>query len=81
MNARETLKEQRVIVPIVGLGCGGGGALDVEHAIAKVRGVAQVYVNPATETAYVRFDPNACELARIIAAIEASGFRAGHVRP
>ncbi len=68
---------QRVTVPIYGLGCGGGGALTVERAIAKVPGVARVYVNPATETAYVEYDPARSYPGYITDAVERAGFRAG----
>jgi copper chaperone CopZ len=39
--------------------------------------VAHAYVNPATETAYVQFDPALVQPADLVHAIEAAGFRAG----
>lgn len=48
---------ERVTIPIFNLGCAGGGALTVEQALRRVPGVAHAYVNPATEMAYVDYDP------------------------
>lgn len=75
-----TAQEQRVRVPVMGLACGGGGALGVERAIAKVPGVTSVYVNPATETAYIECDPARYDPAKLVAAIEGTGFHAGPIR-
>ncbi|MEW6636515.1 MAG: heavy metal-associated domain-containing protein [Actinomycetota bacterium] len=71
---------RRVTVPIYGLGCGGGGALTAERALSKVPGVAQAYVNPATEMAYVEYDPSVTDPDRLAAAVERVGFRAGEPR-
>ena len=52
-------------IPIYGLGCGGS----IERELASSYGVLRVYVNPATETAYVDYDPaeiDAWALARVI---------------
>ena len=68
---------QRVTLEIFGFGCGGGGALIVERALARVRGVVRAYVNPATETAYVEFDPEVVGSDQLHAAVEHAGFRAG----
>lgn len=65
---------QRVTLPICGLGCGGEGALIVERALANVPGVVRVYVNPATEMAYVQYDPALTGPDRLSATIEAAGF-------
>ncbi len=62
-------------IPIYGLGCGGAGATTIERELAATHGVVRVYVNPATETAYVDYDPaetNAWVLAR---AIERAGYQ------
>ncbi len=67
----------RVTMPIEGLSCGGGGALVVERALAKLPGVVRVYVNPATETAYVEYDPTRLTRRQLMAAVESAGFRAG----
>jgi hypothetical protein len=39
-----------------------------------------VYVNPATEMAYVEFDPELATPQQLVAALEVVGFRAGAVR-
>lgn len=70
------MTRQRATLPIYGLGCGGGGALTVERALAKTPGVVRVYVNPATEMAYVEYDPTLCGVAHLLAAVERAGFRA-----
>jgi cation transport ATPase len=65
---------QRTTVPIYNLSCAGGGALVVERTLAKTPGVARVYVNPATEMAYVEFDPEALTPNAVTAAVAAAGF-------
>ena len=71
---------EHMTIAITGLGCGGGGCLIVERAIAKVRGVRRVYVNPATEMAYVDYDPQLMDRAQLIAAVERTGLRAADLR-
>lgn len=71
------MKTRRVTVFIYELGCGGGGSLTVERALAKVPGVVHVYVNPATETSYVEYDPAVSGVDDLVAAVESAGFRAG----
>jgi Cu+-exporting ATPase len=71
------MQKERVTLEIYGLGCGGGGALAIERALTRINGVAHAYVNPATETAYVQFDPALVQPADLVHAIEAAGFRAG----
>lgn len=68
---------RRITLPIYGLACGGGGALSVERALARTPGVLRVYVNPATEMAYVAYDPAATNPESLLAAVERAGFRAG----
>ena len=68
---------QRVTLPLVGLGCGGGGVLTVERALLHVPGVTTAYANPATEMAYVQYDPAACTLSDLVAAVKHVGFRVG----
>ncbi len=67
----------RLTMAIYGLNCGGGGALTVERALAKLPGVLRAYVNPAMETAYVEYDPARLGWERLAAAVESVGFRAG----
>jgi cation transport ATPase len=65
---------QRITVPIYNLSCAGGGALVVEHILARAPGVARVYVNPATEMAYVEYDPDTTTLQALSDAVTAAGF-------
>lgn len=67
----------RLTIPIYGLSCGGGGALTVERALAKLPGVVRAYVNPAMEMAYVECDPARLDKRQLDAAVEGVGFRAG----
>lgn len=78
-RSEESLGGRRVTLPIYGLGCGGGGALTAERALARVPGVVQAYVNPATEMAYVEYEPAVTGPEQLVAAIECSGFRTGKV--
>jgi copper chaperone CopZ len=64
-------------IPIDGLGCAGSGAAAVERELAATEGVLHVYVNPATETAYVDFDPAETDALSLSKAIEKAGYRAG----
>lgn len=67
----------RLTMAIHGLACGGGGALIVERALMKLPGVVRVSVNPATEMAYVEYDPSRLSREQLAAAVEGVGFRAG----
>lgn len=71
------MTRQTVTLPIEDLGCAGSGAIIVERALAKVPGVLRVYVNPATEMAYVRFDADRCDATALRMAIERAGFHMG----
>ncbi|MBI4498073.1 MAG: heavy-metal-associated domain-containing protein [Chloroflexi bacterium] len=68
---------QRITLPILNLSCGGGGSLTVERALARVSGVVRVSVNPATEMAYIEYDPARTSPAQLVAAVERVGFQAG----
>ena len=48
----------KVTAAIYGLTCGGGGALTLERALGRIPGVITVYVSPATELAYIEYDPS-----------------------
>lgn len=68
-------RDERLTLPIEGLGCGGGGALSIERALAKLPGVKRAYVNPATEMLYVEIDPERCTRSDLVAAVERGGYR------
>ncbi len=72
---------RRITLAIYGLACGGGGALSVERALARTPGVVRAYVNPATEMAYVEYDPSATNQESLSAAVEGAGFHAGEPNP
>lgn len=71
------MHHQHIALSIEDLGCAGSGAIIVERALAKVSGVIRVYVNAATEMAYVQYDPDRCDPAVLRAAITHAGFHAG----
>ena len=64
-------------IPIFGLGCGGAGATTIERELAATGGVMRVYVNPATDTAYVDYDPSETDPWTLVRAVERAGYRAG----
>jgi len=72
MNAQRALH-----VPIHGLGCGGGGATTIERELGRAPGVLRVYVNPATEVAYIDYDPAQTDARRLARVIDQIGYRAG----
>jgi copper chaperone CopZ len=71
------MKNQRITLPIDDLSCGGGGVLIVERALARASGVVYVYVNPATEMAYIEYDPAISDPDRLVKVVKHAGFRAG----
>jgi copper chaperone CopZ len=71
------MNTQRITVPIEELSCGGGGSLLVERALTRVSGVVYAYVNPATEMAYIEYDPTRTDQARLMQAVVRAGFRVG----
>lgn len=71
------MDRQKITLPIEDFGCAGSGAIIVERALAKVPGVLRVYVNAATEMAYVEYDARRCDLSTLLAAIARAGFHAG----
>ena len=68
---------ERLTLPLFGLACGGGGALTIERVLARIDGVRRAYVNPATEMAYVEYDPERAGPPLFTAAIEGLGFKVG----
>jgi copper chaperone CopZ len=67
--------KQQITVPIFGLSCSGGGSLLAEQALGKLPGVSRVYVNPATEMAYIEYNPVICDAEQIHRAIEHVGLK------
>jgi copper chaperone CopZ len=67
---------ERVTMTLYDLGCWGSGSLNVERALANLRGIQNVYVNSATETAYVDYDPDIASPRDMVRMIEGLGFRA-----
>ncbi len=65
----------KVVMPVFDLSCGGGGSRLVEHVVRKLPGVADVYVNPATEMAYVDYDPSRLTSEQIAEAIGSAGYK------
>jgi cation transport ATPase len=51
-------------------------ATAVERSLARQPGVLHATVNPATEVAYVAYDPAVCDAGALVAAIRRAGFRA-----
>ncbi len=47
-------------LPIYLIGC---EASAVERELAEIKGVVRIYINPATEKAYIDFDPDVVQLA------------------
>ena len=66
---------ERAILPILGLTCGGGGALSIEQVLQRSPGVIRAYVNPATEMAYIEYDPAQMDLVALQKAIDSVGYR------
>lgn len=64
-------------IPIYELGCGGAGAQAVERELAAIDGVIRVYVNPATQVAYVDFDQAETDASAIAGAVQRAGYRPG----
>lgn len=65
---------QRITLPIYNLSCGGGGSLTIERILAHTPGVVAVYVNPATEMAYISYDADQCTREHLTLVIAQAGF-------
>lgn len=72
MDAKRSLQ-----IPVYGLGSGGAGATTIERVLAASDGVLRVYVNPATETAYIDYDPAETDQWTLARSIEGAGYTPG----
>jgi copper chaperone CopZ len=72
MDAKRGLR-----IPIYGFGCGGAGAATIERELAAADGVLRAYVNPATEIAYIDYDPAETDPWSLARVVEEAGYRAG----
>lgn len=73
------MPDARISVSILGLGCGGGGALLLERALARLHGVETVYVNPATGTAHIEYDKQEIAVDALLEEVKRAGYRPGPV--
>jgi hypothetical protein len=64
----------RVTLPLYNLGYGGGEALTIERAIARLPGVSEVYINRLTEMVYVVYDPVLTDTERLRAELNRLGY-------
>ena len=64
---------QRSTFPLPTLRC-AAESVAVEHLLRAVRGVAQVFVNPVTEMAYVEYDTDRCDEDSLRSALETAGY-------
>jgi cation transport ATPase len=74
------MNAQRITLPIYNLGCTSETRL-VERILRAVPGVSHVYVNPATEMAYVEYDPAQSGSAQLFAVLEREGYGQPARRP
>ena len=75
------MTQHRVTLQLIGMTCPGSEALQVEREITRVPGVLHVYVNPATEKAYIDYDPDRCAPEGLMAAVERAGLKAVDPNP
>lgn len=75
MNAQDKARQtQRLALPLYNLGCSGGDALTIERILAQQPGVIEVYANPATEVAYIAYDPALTNEEQLAVVIKRAGF-------
>jgi mercuric ion transport protein len=66
---------RRVVVSVDGLSC-VTCEIPVRHALRKVDGIKSVEVSAATKTATVEYEPSKTNAEQLVAAINATGYRA-----
>ena len=59
-RAAFSMDRQTITLPLEDFGCAGSTPIIVERALVNVPGVLRVYVNTATEMAYVQYDAERC---------------------
>lgn len=75
MNTQDKARQtQRLELPLYNLGCSSGDALTIERILARQPGVVEVYANPATETAYIEYDPALTNEEQLTGVIKRAGF-------
>ena len=75
MNAQDKDKQAlRLRLPLYNLGCGSGDAITAERILARQPGVIEVYANPATEAAYIVYDPALTTPSHLSQVIQQAGF-------
>lgn len=76
MNAQDKPKQTQhiTLLSLYNLGCSSGDALTVERILGQQPGVIEVYANPATEVAYIAYDPALTTEDQLAAAITHAGF-------
>lgn len=67
----------RVVFPIFGFTCGATEAPLVQRCLSRSRGVVHAFVSPATEMAYVEYDPTVTDPTSLSKTICDVGLRAG----
>ena len=75
MNTQDEIKQtQRLTLPLYNLGCSSGDTLTVERILTQQPGVIEVYANPATEAAYIVYNPALTNEAYLTTVIQRAGF-------
>jgi P-type Cu+ transporter len=67
-------RTEQVMLPVYQLRC--GSAQSLERKLARIPGVVEVYVNPATERAYIEYYPDLTNPERLKLEIKQAGY--GH---
>lgn len=68
------MDERTIRIRLLDIGC-VAEAIGLERRLARTLGVFGAMVNPATDTAYIRYDGFTTSPERLRAAIAAAGFR------
>ena len=64
----------RTALPVSLLACGGGDRATAERILLRSIGVQTAYVNPATEMAYVEYDPDLTSPQALFEVLKHAGF-------